>query len=80
MNDLGYGQSSNPNQSLMFVLMHVFLRKYIENFFDISISLAKDFFASHFLSQSPQIMRADDPIMATQLSSRTSCRIQYVMF
>ena len=45
MNDLGYGQLSNPNQSLKLVLMRV---EIIENsFFDISTTLAKDFIASH---------------------------------
>ena len=65
MNDLGYDQLSNPNRSLKLVLMHV---EIIENsFFDISTTLAKDFIASHSLSQSPQILRVDDPI--TQSSS-----------
>ena len=45
MNDLGYGQLLNPNQSLKLVLMRV---EIIENsFFDISTTLAKDFIASH---------------------------------
>ena len=67
MNDLGYGQLSNPNRSLKLVLMRV---EIIENsFFDISTTLAKDFIASHFLSQSPQIPRVDDPILITQPSS-----------
>ena len=45
MNDLGYGQLSNPNGSLELVLMRV---EIIENsFFDISTTLAKDFIASH---------------------------------
>ena len=53
MNDLGYGQLSNPNRSLKLVLMRV---EIIENsFFDISTTLVKDFIASHSLSQSPQI-------------------------
>ena len=57
MNDLGYGQLSNPNRLLKLVLMHV---EIIENsFFDISTTLAKDFIASHSLSQSPQIPRVD---------------------
>ena len=78
MNDLGYGQQSNPNWSLKLVLMRV---EIIENsFFDISITLDKDLIASHSLSQSPQISRVDDPILITQLSSWTSCRIQYMMF
>ena len=66
MNDLGYGQLSNPNRSLKLVLMRV---KIIENSFDISTTLAKDFITSHSLSQSPQILRVDDPILITQPSS-----------
>ena len=78
MNDLGYGQLSNPNQSLKLVLMRV---EIIENsFFDISTTLAKDFIASHSLSQSIQIPSVDDPILITQSSSWTSCRIQYMTF
>ena len=78
MNDLGYGQLSNPNMSLNLVLMRV---EIIENsFFDISTILAKDFIASHSLSQSPQIPRVDDPILTSQSSSWTSCRIQYMTF
>ena len=73
MNDLGYGQLSNPNRSLKLVLMRV---EIIENsFFDISTTLARDFIASHSLSQSPQISRADNPILITQSSSWNSCRI-----
>ena len=67
MNDLEYGRLSKPNRSLKLVLMHI---EIIENSFsDISITLAKDFIASHSLSQSPQIPRVDDPILITQLSS-----------
>ena len=78
MNDLGYGQVSNPNRSLKLVLMRV---EIIENsFFDISTTLTEDFIASHSLSQSPQIPRVDDPILTTQSSSWTSCRIQYMTF
>ena len=60
MNDLGYGQLSNPNRSLKLVLMRV---EIIKNFSNISIILAKDFIASYSLSQSPQIPRVDDPIL-----------------
>ena len=78
MNDLGYSQMSNPNLSLKLVLMRV---EIIGNFFfDISTTLAKDFIVSHSLSQSPQISRVDDPILITQSSLRTSCRIQYMIF
>ena len=35
-------------------------------FSDISTTLAKDLIASHSLSQSPQILRVDDPIVTTQ--------------
>ena len=62
MNDLGYGQLSNPNRSLKLVLMRV---KIIENSFDISTTLAKDIIVSHSLSQSPQILRVNDPILIT---------------
>ena len=44
MNDLGYGQLSNPNRSLKLVLMRV---EIIENSFDISTTLAKDLIASY---------------------------------
>ena len=77
MNDLGYGQLSNPNRLLKLVLMRV---EIIENSFNISTTLAKDFIASHSLSQSPQISRKDDPILITQSSLWTSCRIQYMTF
>ena len=77
MNDLGYGPLSNPNQSLKLVLMRV---EIIGNSSDISTTLAKDFIASHSLSQSAQIPRVDDPILITQSSSWTSCRIQYMKF
>ena len=73
MNDLGYCQLSNPDQSLKLVLMRV---EIIENFFfNISTILAKDFIASHSLSQSPQLPRVDDPILITQSSLMTSCGI-----
>ena len=45
MNELGYGQLSNPNLWLKLVLMRV---EIIENSSDISTTLAKDFIASHF--------------------------------
>ena len=78
MNDLGYSQLSNPNRSLKLVFMSV---EIIGNsFFDISTTSAKDFIASHSLSQSPQIPRVDDPILITQSSSWTSYCIQYMMF
>ena len=66
MNELGYGQLSNPNRSLKLVLMRV---EIIGNSSDISTTLAKDFIASHSLSQSPQIPRVDDPVLITQSSS-----------
>ena len=78
MNDLGYGQLSNPNRSLKLVLMRV---EIIENsFFDMSTTLAKDFIASLSLSSSPQIPSADDPILITISSLWNSCRIQYMTF
>ena len=78
MNGLRYDQLSNPNQSLKLVLMRVEI--ITNSFSDISTNLAKDFIASHSLSQSPQIPRVDDPILITQSSSWTLCRIQYMMF
>ena len=78
MNDLGYGQLSNPNQSLKLVLMGVEIIGNSSS--DISNTLAKDCIASHSLSQSPQIPRVDDSILITQSSSSTSCRIQYMTF
>ena len=78
MNELGYGQLSNLNWSLKLVLMRV---EIIGNSFsDIFTTLAKDFIASHSLSQYPQILRVDDPILITQSSSWTSCHIEYMMF
>ena len=78
MNDLGYGQPSNPNRSLKLVLMGV---EIIEtSFSDISTILAKDFIAPHSLSQYPQIPRVDDSILITQSFLWTSCRIQYMTF
>ena len=77
MNDLRYSQLSNPNRLLELVLMRV---EIIKNSFDISTNLAKDFIAPHSLSQSLQISRVDDPILITQSSSWTSCRIQYMTF
>ena len=72
MNDLGYNELLNPNRSLMLVLMRV---EIIENYSNISNTLAKDFIGSHSVSQSPQIPRVDDPILITQSSLWTSCRI-----
>ena len=67
MNELGYGQFLIPNRSLKLILMRV---EIIGNSFsDIYTTLAKDFIASHSLSQSPQIPRVDNPILITQLSS-----------
>ena len=77
MNDLGYSQVPNLNWSLKLVLIHV---EIIENSFDISTTLAKDFIASYSLSQSLQILTVDDLILITQSSSWTSCRIQYMAF
>ena len=58
MNDLGYSQLSNPNQSLKLVLMRVeIIRK---SFSDICSTLVKDLIASHSLNETPQISRVDD--------------------
>ena len=67
MNDLGYSQLSNPNWSLKLVLMRVEIIK--NSFSDILNTLAKDFITSYSLSQSPQILRVDDPILIIQSSS-----------
>ena len=48
MNDLGYGQLSNPNQSLKLVLMSVEIME--KSFSDISTALAKDFIAFESIS------------------------------
>ena len=64
MNDLGYSQLLNLNWSLKLILMSVRIIK--NSFSDISTTLTKDFIASHSLSQSPQILRVDDPILITQ--------------
>ena len=78
MNDLGYGQLSNPNRSVKLVLMCV---EIIENsFFDISTTSAKDFIASYSLSQSLLIPRVDDFILITKSSSWTLCHVQYMRF
>ena len=88
MNGLGYSQLSNPNRSLKLVLMRV---EIIENSFpillgnyleiiDISTTLAKDFIASHSLSQSPPILSVDDPILIIHSYSWTLCHIQYMTF
>ena len=75
MNDLGYGQLSNPNRSLKLVLMRV---KIIGNSFsNISTTLAKDFIASHSFESISSNTEVDDPILITQSSSWTSCHIQY---
>ena len=66
MNDLVYGQLLNPNRSFKLVLMRV---EIIENSFDISTTLAKDFIVSHSLSQYPQIPRVDDLILIIESSS-----------
>ena len=57
----GYGQISNLNQSFKLVLMRI--RNHQNSFSDISTTMTKDFIASHSLSQSRQILRADDPIL-----------------
>ena len=63
MNDLGYGQLLNHDLSHKLVLMH---EKIIENSFNISPTLAKDFIVYHSLSHSPpQIERANNHILTT---------------
>ena len=73
MNDLGYGQLSNSNGHSSYNLG---MQEIIDNLFsNISTTLAKDFIVSHFLSQSPQVLREDGHILITQSSSWTSCHI-----
>ena len=59
MNDLGYGQLSNLNWSLKLELMRV------ENYREL---LLWYFIVPYSLSQSPQVLRADDSILNTQSS------------
>ena len=66
MNDLGYGELSNPNRSLKLVLMCV---EIIEIPSLIFLLPWLSFIASHSLSQSPQIPGVDDSILVTQSSS-----------
>ena len=73
MDNLGYDQLSNINRSLKLVLMRVEIMG--NYFYDIMGITAKDFIASHSLSQSLQILRVDDPIFIAQSSSWTSCHI-----
>ena len=56
------------------------MEEIIEKTFDISSTLAKDFIASHFLSQSPQILRIGDCILTIKSFSRTSCYFQSIIF
>ena len=76
MNDLGYGQLSNPNWSHKLVLIHV---DFIGNSSDILTTLAKDFIASYSLTQSPQIPRVDDHILITQSSLWTSDNLKLIL-
>ena len=52
----------------------------MNSFFDTFTTLAKDLMVSHSFSQYPEILRADNVILTTQSSSRTSCHIQYMKF
>ena len=63
MNELGYGQLLDPNQSPNLVLMPV---ENHQQHLDISFTLVKDLIESHSLSQSPLILRANDPILIPQ--------------
>ena len=53
MNDLSYGQLSIPNRSHTLALVCVI----IKNSYNISITLDKNFIASHSLSQFSQMLR-----------------------
>ena len=63
MNNSGYIQLSNPNRSLKLALMQV------ENHWELLLQyfhyLGQGFLSSHVLSQSPQILRANVPILIT---------------
>ena len=78
MNDLGHGPLLNPNQSPKLVMMH--MRNHLDLLLNIFTTLAKDFIASYFSSQSSQILKVDDPSLTTQSFSRSLCHIQYVTF
>ena len=59
MNDVGYDQLLKPNLSLK---LRLCVEVTIENIFSkIFTTLDKDFITSHCLSQSPIILRVDDP-------------------
>ena len=57
---------SCSSQSSKALLLLSFAQEIIENFYDISTTLVKNFIAYHSLSQSPQIPRADNLILLTQ--------------
>ena len=71
MNDLSYGQLSIPNRSHTLALVCVI----IKNSYNISITLDKNFIASHSLSQFSQMLRVYNPILTTQLPSKILCLI-----
>ena len=77
---LNLGNISINKLSHLFSYVHpwklVLIRELIGNSFsDMFTTLAKHFIVTHSLSQSPQILRADDPVLTTQSSLRTLCRI-----
>ena len=65
-NDLGYDKFSNPNRTLTLVLMHVGNH---QNSLKKFTTLAKDFIASHSLSQHPQIPMANNPLRGLDVVS-----------
>ena len=67
MNDLGYGEHSNPNRSLFLLLIRV--RNHCGHY-DIFTTMTMDLPASQSLSQSTLIFRLDEPSLTTQSPSR----------
>ena len=51
------------------------MKEIIKNSFDIFTTLAKDFMASHSLTRSSQILKAENPILTKQSSSKISYHI-----
>ena len=72
MNDLGYGQLSNPNRSLKLALMRV--GNHQELFLRSLYYLGQGFHRISFLELISSNTRTNDPILITQ-SSWASCRI-----
>ena len=74
INDIGYGQLSNPNCLHKLALMCGGNHRELL-FSNVSTIFAKDFIVSHSFSQTPQILKGDVSILTTQSHSRTSYHI-----